>query len=224
MHRTRNAACLQGHRGFESPLSATPVPRGITLGRVPNSRARRSSSPDWRRSCWPGIVSATALAASVSEPERCRSGRQFAASCGTCRGHAAAAAWQQDEEVLAGREDDERRWRIGQTGSRDTPRKVSDVVAREAERGPAREDREGQRSTRATAWTGRTQDCTRPTRQKLCSPAAMREPSTQGSARRGADPEALAPSLPWVTRPRAGAGCHGYHRSCPRLDAAVWRA
>lgn len=191
---------------------------------MPNSRARRSSSPDWRRSCWPGIVSATALAASVSEPERCRSGRQFAASCGTCRGPAAAAAWQQDEEVLPGREDDERRWRIGQTGSRDTPRKVSDVVAREAERGPAREDREGQRSTRATAWTGRTQDCTRPTRQKLCSPAAMREPSTQGSARRGADPEALAPSLPWVTRPRAGAGCHGYHRSCPRLDAAVWRA
>ena len=60
----------------------TLAPKRITLGRVPNSRARRSSSPDWRRSCWPGIVSATALAASVSEPERFRSGRQFAASLG----------------------------------------------------------------------------------------------------------------------------------------------
>ena len=30
-----------------------------------------------------------------------------------------------------------------------------------------------------TASTGRTQDCTRPTRQKLNSPLAMREPSTQ---------------------------------------------
>jgi len=45
--------------------------------------------------------------------------------------------------------------------------------------GPSSRIPSGPAVTRTTASTGRTQDCTRPTRQKLNSPLAMREPSTQ---------------------------------------------